>query len=369
VSEFTEFFKKLDLLRRELDEIELALNPGELLLKLADLERQNSGTEIWLDSKLAQKITIRVARLRRVLAKFEQCSLELSDAFIMFSLARDERNIKELMALNDQVHSLSELIRELRLETLLNGENDAKGAILTIRAGAGGVDAADFASMLMGMYLKYCHKSGLSARVIEQANAEVAGIKSAVLEVTGPHAFGKLSVENGTHRLVRMSPFNAAGKRQTSFAAVEVVPLIEDSDEVSFLDSEIRIDVFRSSGPGGQSVNTTDSAVRITHLTTGIVVSCQNEKSQLQNKEAAMRVLKSRLLEIRRQQEDAAKREISGDVKASWGEQIRSYVLAPYQMAKDLRTGYEVNNPYDVLAGHLEGFISSGISWRAAQKA
>jgi peptide chain release factor 2 len=218
--------------------------------------------------------------------------------------------------------------------------------------------------MLLRMYLRYCEKHQYKTSVLDTSYAEGAGIKSAVFEVDAPYAFGTLSVEAGTHRLVRMSPFNAAGKRQTSFAAVEVVPLIETTDVVEIPESEIRVDVFRSSGPGGQSVNTTDSAVRITHIPTGIVVSCQNEKSQLQNKIAAMRVLQSRLLELKRQEEDAKRKELAGDVRASWGEQMRSYVLAPYQMVKDLRTNFEVNNPSDVFDGDLDGFISAAIRWR-----
>ena len=236
--------------------------------------------------------------------------------------------------------------------------------MITIRSGAGGDDATDFAEMLMRMYLRYAEKHKLPAQVLDTSYAEGAGIKSATFEIDAEYAFGTLSVEAGTHRLVRMSPFGAAGKRQTSFAAVEVVPLIEQTEVIDIPDSDIRIDVFRSSGPGGQSVNTTDSAVRITHLPTGTVVSCQNEKSQIQNKAAAMRVLQSRLLEIRRREEDAKKKQIAGDVKASWGEQMRSYVLAPYQMVKDLRTEYEVNNPSAVFDGDLDGFIAAGIRWR-----
>jgi peptide chain release factor 2 len=204
----------------------------------------------------------------------------------------------------------------------------------------------------------------MPVHVLDTSYAEGAGIKSATFEIDAPFAFGTLSVEAGTHRLVRMSPFNAAGKRQTSFAAVEIVPLVEQTEAVEIPEADIRIDVFRSSGPGGQSVNTTDSAVRITHLPTGTVVSCQNEKSQIQNKAAAMRVLQSRLLEIRRREEEATKKQIAGDVKASWGEQMRSYVLAPYQMVKDLRTDYEVNNPSAVFDGDLDGFIAAGIRWR-----
>jgi peptide chain release factor 2 len=203
---------------------------------------------------------------------------------------------------------------------------------------------------------------------MDTSYAEEAGIKSATFEIDAPYAFGTLSVEAGTHRLVRMSPFNSAGKRQTSFAAVEVIPLIEAAGEIDIPEGDIRVDVFRSSGPGGQSVNTTDSAVRLTHIPTGTVVSMQNEKSQIQNRAAALRVLQSRLLLLQREQEAAQKKELAGVITASWGDQIRSYVLAPYQMVKDLRTEYEVNNPTDVFDGNLDGFINAGIKWRKSAK-
>ena len=259
---------------------------------------------------------------------------------------------------------MKKLVAEQEVVTLLNGEYDSRAAIITIRSGAGGDDATDFAEMLMRMYLRYSEKQGWPAQVLDISHAEGAGIKSATFEIDAPYAYGQLSVEAGTHRLVRMSPFNAAGKRQTSFAAVEVVPLIEQTDVIDIPESDIRIDVFRSSGPGGQSVNTTDSAVRITHIPTGTVVSCQNEKSQLQNKASALRVLQSRLLEIRRTEEEATKKQLAGEATASWGDQMRSYVLAPYQMVKDLRTNFEVNNPDAVFDGDIAGFIASGIRWR-----
>jgi peptide chain release factor 2 len=252
----------------------------------------------------------------------------------------------------------------MEVQTLLDGEYDALPAIVTIRAGAGGVDAADFAEMLLRMYTRWADAHGFSATVLDTSYAEEAGIKSATIQIDAPYAFGTLSVEAGTHRLVRMSPFNSAGKRQTSFAAVEVVPLMEEATDVDIPDSDMRVDVFRSSGPGGQSVNTTDSAVRITHLPTGIVVSCQNEKSQIQNRAAALRVLQSRLLLLQREEESAKKKELAGTITASWGDQMRSYVLAPYQMVKDLRSDYEVNNPSNVFDGDIDGFIQAGIRWR-----
>jgi len=241
---------------------------------------------------------------------------------------------------------------------------DRRLVLVDIQAGAGGTEAQDWAEMLLRMYLRWAEQHKYPTTVMDISYAEEAGIKSATFEVDAPHAFGTLSVEAGTHRLVRMSPFGAAGKRQTSFAAVEVIPLLEESAEIEIPEGDIRVDVFRSSGPGGQSVNTTDSAVRITHLPTGIVVSMQNEKSQIQNRAAAMRVLQSRLLLIQKEQEAATKKELAGTITASWGDQMRSYVLAPYQMVKDLRTEYEVNNPSAVFDGDLDGFIAAGIKWR-----
>ena len=251
------------------------------------------------------------------------------------------------------------------MTTLLSGELDERDAVVNIRSGAGGVDAADFAEMLLRMYIRWAEKRGAKVDVYDTSYAEEAGIKSATFVVHEPYAYGTLSVEQGTHRLVRLSPFDNAHRRQTSFAEVEVLPVVEQTDHIDVPDSDIRVDVYRSSGPGGQSVNTTDSAVRITHLPTGIVVTCQNEKSQLQNKVAAMAVLQSRLLEKKRQEEKDALRELGAGGNASWGNQMRSYVLHPYQMVKDLRTSYEVNNPQAVLDGDLDGFLEAGIRWRA----
>jgi peptide chain release factor 2 len=262
------------------------------------------------------------------------------------------------------LNKLKKLIGELEVRTLLNGEYDEREAVITIRSGAGGVDAADFAEMLMRMYLRWADRHGYPTEILDTSYAEEAGLKSATFEVKVPYAFGNLSVEAGTHRLVRISPFDNQGRRQTSFAAVEVIPLIEPTDSVEIPDNEIKVDVFRSSGPGGQSVNTTDSAVRMTHIPTGIVVSMQNEKSQIQNRAAALRVLMSRLLLMRQAEEHAERQAMAGDVKASWGVQMRSYVLNPYQMVKDLRTEYEVSNPTAVFDGDIDGFIEAGIRWK-----
>ncbi|MEN9965697.1 MAG: hypothetical protein RJA60_694 [Actinomycetota bacterium] len=299
-----------------------------------------------------------------MLTRLKDVDSRLDDLEVLIEMANAEGDSAAQAEAKAELVGLQADISELEIQTLLNGEYDSRAAVITIRSGAGGDDATDFAEMLMRMYLRYAERHKMPVSVLDTSFAEGAGIKSATFEVDAPYAFGTLSVEAGTHRLVRMSPFGAAGKRQTSFAAVEVVPLVEVTEAIDIPDNEIRIDVFRSSGPGGQSVNTTDSAVRITHIPTGTVVSCQNEKSQIQNKAAAMRVLQSRLLEIRRREEDAKKKQIAGDVKASWGEQMRSYVLAPYQMVKDLRTEHEQNNPNAVFDGDLDGFIAAGIRWR-----
>lgn len=359
-----ELSESIALLEDTLSSVLAVSKPEELKTQIEALEAQASAPDLWNDQEKAQVVTSQLSRLKTKVANLTSLNSRLDDLKVLIEMAEAEDDKAVMAEAKAELSKLQAAISLVEVETLLNGEYDSRGAIVTIRSGAGGDDATDFAEMLLRMYLRYCEKHQYKTSVLDTSYAEGAGIKSAVFEVDAPYAFGTLSVEAGTHRLVRMSPFNAAGKRQTSFAAVEVVPLIETTDVVEIPESEIRVDVFRSSGPGGQSVNTTDSAVRITHIPTGIVVSCQNEKSQLQNKIAAMRVLQSRLLELKRQEEDAKRKELAGDVRASWGEQMRSYVLAPYQMVKDLRTNFEVNNPSDVFDGDLDGFISAAIRWR-----
>jgi peptide chain release factor 2 len=264
---------------------------------------------------------------------------------------------------------LRKSIGELEVRTLLGGAYDNRDALVTVQAEAGGVDAADWAQMLMRMYLRWAERHGYPTEVFETSYAEEAGLKSATFAVKVPYAYGTLSVESGTHRLVRISPFDNQGRRQTSFAGVEVMPVVAQTDHIDIPENEIRVDVYRSSGPGGQSVNTTDSAVRLTHIPTGIVVTCQNEKSQLQNKASAMRVLQARLLERKRQEEEAKMAGLKQDTTGSWGDQMRSYVLHPYQMVKDLRTEHETGNPSSVFDGDLDEFIEAGIRWRKQQEA
>lgn len=336
---------------------------------LEDLSQQASAPELWDDPEHAQRVTSALSHKQAELNRLTSLASRIDDVEVMVELAQteDESSEEDLLAEAEaECKELRKKLDELEVLVLLSGEYDQREAVITIRSGAGGVDAADFAEMLLRMYLRWAEKNGYPTKVLDTSYAEEAGLKSVTFEVNAPYAFGRLSVEAGTHRLVRISPFDNQGRRQTSFAAVEVIPLIEQTDALEIPESEIKVDVFRSSGPGGQSVNTTDSAVRMTHIPTGIVVSMQNEKSQIQNRAAALRVLQSRLLMLRQEQEDAKKKELAGDIKASWGDQMRSYVLHPYQMVKDLRTGYEEGNTSSVLDGGLNRFIEEGIRWRAS---
>jgi peptide chain release factor 2 len=355
---------RIAAIRSSFADIVSVINLPALELTIAELSEHAGATDLWDDPAAAQKVTSELSHAQTQRTRVIEVQQRLDDLDVLLDMAKeagDDDSARETLA---ELDDLEKLIGEMEVQTLLDGEYDALPAIITIRAGAGGVDAADFADMLLRMYVRWAEKHKYPATVLDVSYAEEAGIKSATLQVDSPFAFGTLSVEAGTHRLVRMSPFNSAGKRQTSFAAVEVVPLLAAVEVIDIPESDIRIDVFRSSGPGGQSVNTTDSAVRITHIPSGIVVSCQNEKSQIQNRAAAMRVLQSRLLLLQREEEAKKKKELAGVITASWGDQMRSYVMAPYQMVKDLRTDYEVNNPSAVFDGDLDGFIAAGIRWR-----
>ena len=363
----TDFSAEIDALRHTLASIEQVSDVEKMTAEVADLEAQASAPDLWDDPEAAQKVTSKLSHRQADLKRIKSLADRIDDLETMVQLAAEEDEPSLLDDANVELTSIRKALDELEVVTLLSGEYDQRDAVITIRAGAGGVDAADFAETLMRMYLRWAEQKGWSSKVMDTSYAEEAGLKSATFEINAPFAFGTLSVEAGTHRLVRISPFDNQGRRQTSFAAVEVVPLIESDDSIEIPENEIKVDVFRSSGPGGQSVNTTDSAVRMTHIPTGIVVSMQNEKSQIQNRAAALRVLQSRLLLQRKAEEDAKKKEMAGDVKASWGDQMRSYVLNPYQMVKDLRTGHEEGNPSAVFDGAIDGFIDAGIRWRAEQ--
>ena len=347
--------------------VERVLDVDGLRGRIEKLEHEASDPNLWDDQAHAQKVTSELSHAQSELRRVEELRQRLDDLPVLYEMAAeeggasgDERSPRP----TPSCKQLREDIEAMEVRTLLSGEYDEREAVVTIRSGAGGVDAADWAEMLMRMYIRWAEQHKYGVEVFDTSYAEEAGIKSATFAVHAPYAYGTLSVEQGTHRLVRISPFDNQSRRQTSFADVEVLPVVETTDHIDIPEGDLRVDVYRSSGPGGQSVNTTDSAVRLTHIPTGIVVTCQNEKSQLQNKVSAMRVLQAKLLERKRLEERAEMDALKGDGGSSWGNQMRSYVLHPYQMVKDLRTEYEVGNPAAVLDGDIDGFLEAGIRWR-----
>jgi peptide chain release factor 2 len=336
--------------------------------QVAALSEQAAAPDLWDDPDKAQQVTSKLSHLQADLDRLTRIKQRVDDLEVLVELAEasdDPAEGAEAFAEAEaELAEVTKALGELEVRTLLSGEYDDRDALVTIRSEAGGVDAADFAEMLMRMYLRWAERHGYKTEVYDTSYAEEAGIKSATFKVVAPYAYGTLSVEQGTHRLVRISPFDNQGRRQTSFAGVEVLPVVAETDHIDVPENDVRVDVYRSSGPGGQSVNTTDSAVRLTHIPTGIVVTCQNEKSQLQNKAAAMRVLQARLLERARLERQAELDALKGDGGSSWGNQMRSYVLHPYQMVKDLRTEYETGNPAAVFDGDIDEFLESGVRWR-----
>ena len=347
--------------------VEKVLDVDELARRVDELEQMAADPDLWNDQDRAQKVTSELSYVQADLRRARNLRQRLDELPLMYELAEEEGG-DAVEEADSERSDLREAIETMEVKTMLSGEYDPRSAVVNIRSGAGGVDAADFAEMLMRMYIRWAEKSGHKVEVYDTSYAEEAGIKSATFIVHDPYMYGTLSVEQGTHRLVRLSPFDNQSRRQTSFAEVEVLPVVETTDSIEVHDNDVRVDVYRSSGPGGQSVNTTDSAVRLTHIPTGIVVTCQNEKSQLQNKVAAMKVLQAKLLERKRREEREALDALGAGGNASWGNQMRSYVLHPYQMVKDLRTEYEVSNPQSVLDGELDGFIEAGIRWRMKEK-
>ncbi len=360
----TDFDAEIKQLQATMHTIEQVLDLGAMRAEIAELGEQVAAPDLWDDQENAQRVTGRLSVLNGEVDRFTDLAGRIDDLAVLVELAQEENDADSLAEADAELARVQKAVESLEIRTLLSGEYDAREALVTIRSGAGGVDAADFAEMLQRMYVRWAEHNKYPVDVYETSYAEEAGIKSTTFAVKAPYAYGTLSVEAGTHRLVRISPFDNQGRRQTSFAAVEVVPVLEQTDDIDIPDEEIRTDVYRSGGPGGQSVNTTDSAVRLTHIPTGTVVSCQNEKSQLQNKASAMVVLKAKLLALKKAEEKAQLDEMRGDVAASWGDQMRNYVLNPYQIVKDLRTGHESGNPASVFDGDLDAFLEAGIRWR-----
>ncbi|KTR81291.1 peptide chain release factor 2 [Leucobacter chromiiresistens] len=363
-----DFSARIRALRSTFADIAAVLDLPKLDREIADLEEQAAAPDLWDDPAAAQKVTSGLSHRQARVKRVRGVEQRLDDLEVLVELAQEADDADSAEEAAAELVALEKVIQDLEVQTMLSGEYDERAAVVTIRSGAGGDDATDFAEMLLRMYLRWAEQHDYPTKVLDTSYAEGAGIKSATFEIDAPYAFGTISVEAGTHRLARISPFGSADKRQTSFAGVEVIPLLEEATEVEVPEADIRVDVYRSSGPGGQSVNTTDSAVRITHLPSGIVVSMQNEKSQIQNRAAAMRVLQTRLLLLQREQEAAKKKELAGSVTASWGDQIRSYFLYGQQLVKDLRTGHESSQPEAVFNGDLDGFIAAGIRWRSLAK-
>ena len=363
-----DFSQAIGEARSKYESIAKALDIERLKSQIATLETEAAKPGLWDDPENAQKVTSRLSAAQAQLKRLNEANRRIEDVETLVELAQEEADADSLSEAQSEIGSIAQELDDMEIQTLLDGEYDERSAVVTIRSGAGGVDAADFAQMLLRMYLRYCERNGFKAKVMDTSYAEEAGIKSATFQVDAPYAYGRMSVEGGTHRLVRISPFDNQGRRQTSFAAVEVVPLVEATDHIDIPDTDIRVDTYCSSGPGGQGVNTTYSAVRITHLPTGIVVTMQDERSQIQNRAAAMAVLQSRLLVLRHEEEAKKKKELAGDIKASWGDQMRSYVLHPYQMVKDLRTGCETSQTQAGFDGDIDAFIEAGIRWRHEQR-
>jgi len=347
--------RRLNDLRPQIDAALGRLRIDEKRAAIDDIEAQLSTSEIWHNPQHAQDISKQLAALKKMVDPWLTLKTQADDLLEFMDIG-DESMIAEF---DGQVHALETEFATLRKDLLFDGEFDDHNAILRLSAGAGGTDAQDWTEMLERMYLRWAERADMTASIIERSAGEEAGIKSVVIEVTGPYAYGRLKSEHGVHRLVRLSPFNSDNLRQTSFALAEVLPQIDAPDEVSIDDKDLKIDVYRAGGHGGQSVNTTDSAVRVTHVPTGIMVAIQNERSQLQNKDTAMKLLRSKLAQLQLEQHVASITELQAGESANWGSQIRNYVLHPYTLVKDTRTKFEDRDAASVLDGKLDPFMDA----------
>ena len=360
---------ELKALRERLAEAEGYLRIDELRTRLPQLEAEASRPDLWDDADNARKVTGELANVNDDLAHFDGITARLDDAETLYELGREEGDDASLTEVEDGLAQLDRDLRQIELRSMFSGEYDAADALVSIQAGEGGVDAQDWAEMLLRMFLRWAERRGYDTEVDSTTAGSEAGISSADFVVKGRHAYGYLQAERGVHRLVRMSPFNAQGKRQTAFAALQVVPMLDDGDTagIEVDEKDIKMDVFRASGAGGQHINKTSSAVRLTHLPTGIVVACQVERSQFQNRDRAMAMLKAKLADLERSKREAELDEIRGEQqRVGFGSQIRSYVLQPYQMVKDLRSDHETGNVDAVLDGDLDPFMEAYLQWRRA---
>jgi len=361
-----DFTDDLRALRKRLSEAEAYLDVEGMRARQAELTTRAGAPDLWDDPDAARRVNTELSRVSDDIGMIEGLERRVSDAETLYELAVEESDESLAPELETAVAELARELDALELRSLFSGEHDERDAVCEIHSGAGGTDAQDWAEMMLRMYLRWAERRGFAVELDEVSPGQEAGITSATFIVRGRYAYGLLSAEKGVHRLVRISPFDANARRQTSFASFEAVPFIEeDTAEVEIEEKDLRIDTYRSSGAGGQHVNVTDSAVRITHLPTGIVVSCQNERSQHQNKHRAMQILAAKLADLAREERRRELEALAGEQRdVGWGSQIRSYVLAPYQMVKDLRTGHEVGNVQAVLDGDLDEFLEAWLRWR-----
>ena len=363
-----DFSPRIKDLRTRLDETRGYLRVDELRARRPQLETELGRPDLWDDAAAAQKLQREFAELDDDLAIYDSLAARLDDVATLHELAREEDDESQEGEIERELAGLESEFSSLELRSLFTGEYDDHDAIIDVNSGAGGVDAQDFAEMLLRMYQRWAERRGFETELESATDGTEAGISSATMLVRGRNAYGLLRSEHGVHRLVRISPFDNNARRQTSFASVKITPYLEDVDnEIEIDDKELRIDVYRSSGAGGQHVNKTDSAVRLTHLPTGIVVACQNERSQHQNKDRAMKMLKAKLLELEHRKHQERLDEITGEgASVNFGSQDRNYVLQPYQQVKDLRTGLELSNPEAVLDGELDGLMEAFLRWQRA---
>lgn len=358
--QFEELAMRLNALRPQLTELGEALGIDGAREEITKLVEQSSDPEFWNDMEKSQVVLKKLGALKARVGGFDKLSSDVDDADVLIELGNEEEDMSLLAEAEQAVAAIEEELESQKLSTLLCGEYDANNAILTFHAGAGGTEAQDWAEMLLRMYTRWADRHGFKTSTLDMLDGEEAGIKSASILIDGVNAYGFLKGESGVHRLVRVSPFDSSGRRHTSFASLEVMPEIDDTVEVEIRPEDIKVDTYRSSGAGGQHVNTTDSAVRITHIPTGIVTACQNERSQIQNREVAMKMLRSKLIEIKEREQLERIEDIKGVQKEiAWGSQIRSYVFMPYTLAKDHRTGFESGNISAVMDGDLDGFINA----------
>lgn len=368
--EFEELRLRLLDSEKPIENLKEALAIDSLKAEVEVLEKESAAPDFWDDMENSQKVMQKIGSLKAKVTGYESLRSDYEDALVMIELADEEGDLSLLDDCTASVKDIETRVEDMTLSTLLSGEFDGKNALLTFHAGAGGTEAQDWAEMLFRMYNRWGERHGYKVSTLDYLDGDVAGIKSATILVEGENAYGYLKGEMGIHRLVRVSPFDSSGRRHTSFASIEVMPEIDDDVNVEIREEDIKMDVYRASGAGGQKVNKTSSAVRLTHIPTGIVVSCQIERSQHQNREVAMRMLKSKLVEIKERENLERIEDIKGDQKEiAWGSQIRSYVFMPYTLAKDHRTGFEMGNITAVMDGDIDGFINAYLKQKSAQEA